>query len=305
VPPDLTQEEHIDGLPIGTRGGAVVPYTFPADAEYEIQIRLRRDRDELVEGLSEAHDLELLLDRQRVQVFTVKPPQREPGVPDEYQPSQEKVDAHLKIRVPVGAGPHMIGVAFLKKPSCCSRRHASRTRRTFNSYRHRACSRRSTRCRSSVRTRRRARGHAEPAPHFRLACGRPAQGDAVGRTDLSTLMRRPTGVPSTPIDVKSPLELFQKARAGADFDAGIEMALSAVLVSPEFLFRVERIPPAFRRTRRTASAISRLRRACPSSCGAAFPTTSCSTRRSPARCTSRSCSSGRCAACSPTRRARS
>ena len=65
IPPDLTQEEHLDGLPIGTRGGAVVPYTFPLDGEYEIQIRLTRDRDEHVEGLSEAHDLELLLDRER------------------------------------------------------------------------------------------------------------------------------------------------------------------------------------------------------------------------------------------------
>ena len=60
IPPDLTQEEHLEGLPIGTRGGAVVPYTFPMDGEYEIQIRLTRDRDEHVEGLSEPHELELL-----------------------------------------------------------------------------------------------------------------------------------------------------------------------------------------------------------------------------------------------------
>jgi hypothetical protein len=52
IPADLTQEEHLEGLPIGTRGGAVVRYTFPLDGEYEIQIRLTRDRDELVEGAS-------------------------------------------------------------------------------------------------------------------------------------------------------------------------------------------------------------------------------------------------------------
>ena len=44
------------------------------DGEYEIQIRLTRDRDEHVEGLSEPHELELLLDKARVQLFTVKPP---------------------------------------------------------------------------------------------------------------------------------------------------------------------------------------------------------------------------------------
>ena len=68
IPADVTQEEHLEGLPIGTRGGALVHYTFPLDGEYEIQIRLTRDRDEHVEGLSEAHDLEVLLDRERVQV---------------------------------------------------------------------------------------------------------------------------------------------------------------------------------------------------------------------------------------------
>ena len=52
-----------------------MPYTFPQDGEYEIQIRLRRDRDEQIEGLSEAHDLELLVDKERVQLFTVKPVQ--------------------------------------------------------------------------------------------------------------------------------------------------------------------------------------------------------------------------------------
>ena len=72
--PDLTQEEHVDGLPLGTRGGAVVRYTFPLDAEYEIQIRLARDRNEHVEGLTEPHEVELLLDGERVQMFTVKPP---------------------------------------------------------------------------------------------------------------------------------------------------------------------------------------------------------------------------------------
>ena len=51
VPPDLTQEAHFEEAPFGTRGGKVFRYTFPVDAEYEIQLRLTRDRDEHVEGL--------------------------------------------------------------------------------------------------------------------------------------------------------------------------------------------------------------------------------------------------------------
>ena len=74
IRPDVTQEEHVEGLPLGTRGGALIPYTFPQDGEYEIQVRLTRDRNEHVEGLREPHELEVLLDRERMASFTVTPP---------------------------------------------------------------------------------------------------------------------------------------------------------------------------------------------------------------------------------------
>ena len=54
IRPDITQEDHVEGLPIGTRGGALISYTFPQDGEFEIQLRLARDRNEHVEGLHEA-----------------------------------------------------------------------------------------------------------------------------------------------------------------------------------------------------------------------------------------------------------
>src|SRR2546422_674347 len=89
IRPDLTQEEHVDGLPLGTRGGTLLPYTFPRDGEYEIQVRLTRDRNEAVEGLHETHELEVLMDREWVKSFTVEPPKED----KDY----EKVDAHLKV----------------------------------------------------------------------------------------------------------------------------------------------------------------------------------------------------------------
>src|SRR6516162_7536173 len=73
IPPDLTQEEHFDELPFGTRGGAAIHYTFPQDAEYEIQLQLSRDRNEHIEGLGEPTDVELMLDGDRVHLFTVTP----------------------------------------------------------------------------------------------------------------------------------------------------------------------------------------------------------------------------------------
>jgi hypothetical protein len=243
IPADLTQEEHIDGLPIGTRGGALVNYTFPMDGEYEIQVRLTRDRDEHVEGLSESHDVELLLDRDRVALFTVKPPVRAAGVPDTEQPSHAKVDQHLKIRIPVRSGPHAVGVTFPKKPSELLETARQPYQTHFNSYRH-------PRIQPAIYSVSiigpyDAKGPGDSPSRRRLFVSRPASPaleDRSARQILSSLMRRAYRRPVTDADLQAPFAVYQKAREEGDFDAGIEMALSAVLVSPQFLFRVERDP---------------------------------------------------------------
>jgi hypothetical protein len=243
IPADLTQEEHIDGLPIGTRGGALVNYTFPMDGEYEIQVRLTRDRDEHVEGLSESHDVELLLDRERVALFTVKPPVRAAGVPDTEQPSHAKVDQHLKIRIPVRSGPHAVGVTFPKKPSELLETARQPYQTHFNSYRH-------PRIQPAIYSVSiigpyDAKGPGDSPSRRRLFVSRPASPaleDRSARQILSSLMRRAYRRPVTDADLQAPFAVYQKAREEGDFDAGIEMALSAVLVSPQFLFRVERDP---------------------------------------------------------------
>ena len=243
IPADLTQEEHIDGLPIGTRGGALVNYTFPMDGEYEIQVRLTRDRDEHVEGLSESHDVELLLDRERVALFTVKPPVRAAGVPDTEQPSHAKVDQHLKIRIPVRSGPHAVGVTFPKKPSELLETPRQPYQTHFNSYRH-------PRIQPAIYSVSiigpyDAKGPGDSPSRRRLFVSRPASPaleDRSARQILSSLMRRAYRRPVTDADLQAPFAVYQKAREEGDFDAGIEMALSAVLVSPQFLFRVERDP---------------------------------------------------------------
>jgi Protein of unknown function (DUF1592)/Protein of unknown function (DUF1588)/Protein of unknown function (DUF1585)/Protein of unknown function (DUF1587)/Protein of unknown function (DUF1595)/Cytochrome C oxidase, cbb3-type, subunit III len=243
VQTDLTQEEHLDGLPIGTRGGALIHYTFPRDGEYDIQIRLARDRNEHVEGLNEAHELELLLDNERVQLFTVKPPQREAGYSEDYQPNHDRVDQHLKIKMPVTAGPHAVGVTFVKKPSVLLETVRQPYESHFNSYRHPRIQPAvysisiigpyGTSRVGNTPSRRRIFGSASVGQ---------ADEDGAAKRILTTLLRRAYRRPVTEADVKGPFELYRKASADGDFDAGIEMALSAVLVSPQFLFRVEQDP---------------------------------------------------------------
>ena len=116
VRPDITQEQRVEGLPIGTRGGALIPFHFPESGQYEIRVRLARDRDEHVEGLSEPHELEVLIDRNPIDRFTVKPPERDSNKDVYGQPAHDDVDQHLVSRLTVNAGPHDIGVTFLKNP---------------------------------------------------------------------------------------------------------------------------------------------------------------------------------------------
>src|SRR5262244_2867193 len=54
LPGDLTQEDQMPGLPIGTRGGVSRSYTFAQEGEYEIQISLMRDLAGIIGGLREA-----------------------------------------------------------------------------------------------------------------------------------------------------------------------------------------------------------------------------------------------------------
>src|SRR5436190_17547119 len=113
LPVDLTQEDHLEGLPLGTRGGTLVRYDFPLDGQYEFQVRLMRNRNENVEGLSEPHQMELSLDGAQLGVFTIAPNRNASGG---YY-ADEAVDRDLKVRVPVRSGPHTISATFIKKTS--------------------------------------------------------------------------------------------------------------------------------------------------------------------------------------------
>ena len=237
IQPDLTQEGHIDGLPLGTRGGALVSYTFPADGEYEIQIRLMRDRDEHVEGLTDVHHLELLLDKARVKVFELTPPQD--------ASEHASADRHLTLRVPVTAGPHALGVAFLKKPSLLLETTRQPYQAHFNSYRH-------PRIQPAVYSVSiigpyGAAGPGDTPSRRRIFGTAASAGGAQAAPDatriLSALMKRAYRRPVTPTDLERPLALFEQGRADGGFDDGIELALASILVSPHFLFRVEPDPP--------------------------------------------------------------
>jgi hypothetical protein len=235
LPADLTQEEHFDELPLGTRGGATISHTFPVDAEYEFQLRLARDRNEHVEGLSEPHEVELTLDGRRLRLFTVEPPS--PGR------DHSAVDKDLTLRIAVSAGPHQIGIAFPKKPSLLLETERQPYQAHFNMDRH-------PRIQPAIYSIsingpygvQKVTDTPSRRRIFVCSPAGPAAEEGCARQILATLTRRAYRRAVNDADIEVPLKFYSDARTEGGFEAGIEMALRAVLVSPQFLFRIEQDP---------------------------------------------------------------
>lgn len=233
VPPDVTQEEHVPGLPIGTRGGVSVPYTFAQDGEYDIQFYLARSYSGDIEGLKDPqpHEIQLLLDRTPIGGFAVQRP---------ANGDDSLIDKNLKIRVPVTAGPHHVGVTFPRNSSSLLETARQPLQSHFNERRHP----RITPAISQVSiTGPYAPQGADDTPSRRriFVCRPtdPREEQACAKKILSTLMRRAYRRSISEADVERPMAFYREGRSDGDFDAGIGRALSALLINPEFLFRVE------------------------------------------------------------------
>ena len=244
VASDLGQDRRMEGLPFGTRGGMVVEYNFPEDAEYLIEI--------LPDGplRIEPHDLEISIDGERIELLTVgKAPD-----PDDprglYTPQIDK----LEVRVPVTAGPHEVGVAFLRKTSAEPEGIRKLYLRPFTGEGSGGDSRYQPYVESMTIAGPYESSGARPVEgtpsRERIFTCRPAAGEAADETAcaheiLSAVARRAYRRPVTDEDVARLLTFYDRGRAAGSFDTGIEMALRRLLVSPEFLFRIERDPEGF------------------------------------------------------------
>ena len=115
IPPDDSQDDHVEGLPLGTRGGLLFRHNFPQDAEYEFSIFLLRNIVGYMKGLEFGHLFEMSVDGERV--FAVQVGGEADNLASDTNMSEaaNKIDERLKTRVKVKAGPHMVGVTFAKR----------------------------------------------------------------------------------------------------------------------------------------------------------------------------------------------
>ncbi|MFO1064460.1 MAG: DUF1592 domain-containing protein [Pirellulales bacterium] len=236
--PDVTQEEQLEGLPLGTRGGMLIPFNFPRSGEYEVQVRLMRDRNEEVEGLSEEHRLHILLDRVLVGEHTVSPP---PGRKD-----FSLVDRNLNSKFTVPAGPHKLGVTFVKNPSSLSESRRRPYQAHFNMHRHPRIGPAVYQVTIVGPIEASEPETVELPSRRRVFIARPAsaaEDEACAEKIFAALARSAYRRPISSDDLERPLKTFRQVRQTGSFDDGIEAGLAVILVSPNFLFRIERDPP--------------------------------------------------------------
>ncbi len=244
VRPDLSQDQHIEGLPLGTRGGILVKHYFPLDAEYAIKVRLWRNTFDLMRGMEDAHQIEISVDGRRVALVTAG------GKDDFVRMAQNpgsygaELDRKLTVRIPFKAGPHSVAAAVIL------RSHAEKDdlikpflRTTVDGL---DITGDPSVDRLSVDGPFAATGPGDTPSREKVFLCRPAPGQdelPCARKIISALLRRAYRRPIEDRDLETPLGFYQRQRnAKGKFDAGIEAALQFILASPEFLFRFEADP---------------------------------------------------------------
>src|SRR5262245_8465317 len=113
VPHALRQDDRMGNtMPVGSRGGTLVSHFFPVDGEYEISVGLQRGRADEIMGTGRERKLDLRLDDERLELFTIPASGRRANI--NTATGGNNPEAGLKVRLPVKAGSHALVAAFQK-----------------------------------------------------------------------------------------------------------------------------------------------------------------------------------------------
>ncbi|HTM02281.1 MAG TPA: DUF1592 domain-containing protein, partial [Vicinamibacterales bacterium] len=259
---DLSQNQHIEGLPPGTIGGLQVRHYFPVDGEYDFQTKLYRTNLNIVRGLVYPTEFEVSIDGTPVHHVTIGGNDDLAALFQQPTDTGDAVEARMRVKVPVTAGEHEVTATFIGNlPVEDTQRLQTFLRSSADNFDWTgqphiqtlavtgpfnvsgpgsSASRREVfTCRGgdAVKTR-------EGPKSRRSSPGVDASEAGCARQILSRLARRAYRRPVTQADLKPLLEFYEEGRAQGGFDAGIQRGLERLLASPFFVFRVEKDPPA-------------------------------------------------------------
>jgi hypothetical protein len=253
---EFSQNGYIDGLPLGTVGGTVIRYVFPADAEYKLSGRLVRGVQEGyagVEGNDQPYTFVITVDGAEVYSAPVGGPKDSEIQAADLAAAQPIIDKRMTGRVRVTAGPHDVGFTWKERPFQLqdvwepSRRDSQEIHMVGGLPKLRTV---------SIDGPYNVRGVGEGPSRERLFVCHPAakNSGASGLDDsacaskiLTNLARRAYRHPVTPADIEAPMSFYKHSReSGGNFDDGIRSGVARVLSSPYFLYRIEKDPAGVR-----------------------------------------------------------
>ncbi len=227
--PEQPQDTRVDALPFGTRGGLGVRTDFPMDGEYVIKV-------DLAGAGRDAQQLEISVDGERMQLIPVGGAGRGRG--SASGSTAAGGDKPLEARITVKAGPRLLGVAFVQRTEARDEnvlRPRMRGRGTQTAL-----------VNVTISGPYNSTGPGVTPSRSRIFICRPqkkADEQACAIKILSTLERRAFRRPVTNADLDDLMPFYNAGLTEGGFDLGIERALERMLVSPQFLFRIERDPP--------------------------------------------------------------
>ena len=248
---DYSQDQHVEGQPFGTVGGLIEKYTFPVDAEYQLSATLMRTNVDAPRGLEDPRQVEFTLDGARVFLTSIGGggPVALPGSAEGRASTPrlsrgDAVDRQLRVRVPVKAGPHEVGVAFLQRSLGENTRRLQPFRSSFDSY--------DATGQPQIRTLAitgpfNIVGPGDTPSRRRIFVCRPAKPsdeEPCASRILAALSHRAYRGLDTPADQQRLMDFYRAGRKEKSFETGIEHALHRILASPKFLLRVETSPSA-------------------------------------------------------------
>ncbi len=242
VPPNLAQGEHIEGLPLGTRGGILIHQNFPLDGEYEFSAYLLRNIVGYMTGLEYPHQFEISVDGVRVFLADVGGEADNKMMDTNLGLAGNTIDARLRVRVPVKAGPHDVGVTFVAKDHSESVEPLQPFTRNLDLQDMNGIP---LIDHVQITGPFVATGSGDTPSRRRIFVCHPANTSEelpCAKKILTTLARRGYRRPVNDSDLEILLTFYQKGRNKGSFDTGIETALRLMLTDPKFLYRSEPDP---------------------------------------------------------------
>ena len=237
------QRRQLAGLPLGTRGGAVVKHYFPADGHYDLSAELWPSVDGArgVVGVDVPSEFQILVDGVQVHATNIGGPDDHLAKLKSVGVADKAVAERMKKRVFVKAGPHEIGYTFAGKPALQQDIWETAPRGSLDNHDGAGIP---ILGRVAISGPYDSKGVSDNPVRDRLFSCKPKQSRAeadCARKILGAVAQTAYRRPATDADTAVLMKFYDKTRQdGADFPAAIRGTLPVILTNPAFLFRVER-----------------------------------------------------------------